>query len=175
MVHPATRRWGDLEDHISDDVTREEFVASGYVMQHRGRAHDRDSPHVTNRRTPSPGATAEDPPSTPDVDADEVTLGTHGDKPLEVRSGVVAAAGHYIIIDGMSDGRYEAARIFQEWYGSNGAEQQMRAGSIARSFPWVPGEDMPMHRAQRMEGELRRQSESRKPPTHAPRGNAREI
>ena len=145
MVHPATRRWGDLEDHISDDVTREEFVASGYVMQHRGRAHDRDSPHVTNRRTPSPGATAEDPPSTPDVDADEVTLGTHGDKPLEVRSGVVAPSPYYIIIDGgdshcqQSSDRYEAAQAFPEWYGFWGAERHMRADSIARCFPWIPG------------------------------------
>ena len=52
-----------------------------------------DYQNVTNRRTPSPEthANAEDPPPTPDVDVNEVTLGAHGDKPLEVRSGVLRA------------------------------------------------------------------------------------
>ena len=120
-------------------------------------------------RTPSPEtrATAEDPPPTPDVDADDVTLGTHGDKPLEVRSGVVVPAGFYIIIDGMSSDRYEAAQASQEWYGFWGAERHMRADSIARCFPWIPGRARPADRARRMEEDLRRQSAQLKlePPT----------
>ena len=43
-----TRRWGDLEEHISDLITREEFVESGYVVKHRGRTYDRD-PHIMSR------------------------------------------------------------------------------------------------------------------------------
>ena len=73
-----------------------------------------------NRRTPSPEtrATAEDPPSAPDEDVDEVTLGAYGDKKLEIRSGVVVQSGHYIIIDGgdrycqRSGYRYEAAQAY---------------------------------------------------------------
>ena len=41
----------------------------------------------------------------------------------------------------------------------------MRVGSIARSFPWIPGEDQPVDRAQAMEKDLRRQSELLRPPT----------
>jgi hypothetical protein len=95
---------------------------------HRGRTYDRDFQNVTNRRTPSPEtrATAEDPPPTPDLDVNEVTLGAYGDKPIEVRSGVVVQAGFYIIIDGAPGDRYEAARTFQEWYGCYGAEHHMR-------------------------------------------------
>jgi hypothetical protein len=97
-----TQRWGDLEEHISDEITREGLVTSGYVVKHRGRAHDRDSHHVTNRRTPSPEARAAAEGSSPtaEVDADEVTLGAYGDRPLEVRSGVVAPSPYYVIIDG---------------------------------------------------------------------------
>ena len=59
----------------------------------------------------------EDPSPTSDVDTVEVTLGAYGDRPLEVRSGVmVAPSPHYVIIDG-GDGhcqpsydRYEAAQ-----------------------------------------------------------------
>ena len=109
----CTTRYGDLEDHVSDRWDREGFIRSGHVVHQRGRAHNGDSRHVTNRRTPSPGATArapldqteprlevelreadnvmaaearptEDPPPTSDVDADEVTLGAYGDRPLEV-------------------------------------------------------------------------------------------
>ena len=110
-----TQRWGYLRDHIGEEWSREEFVESGYVAAHRGRTYDRDTNHVTNRRTPSPDAhtTIEDPPP-PDV---TVTLGAYGDEPLKVRTGVVAPAGCYIVIDGMSSGRYEAALTFQEWYG----------------------------------------------------------
>jgi hypothetical protein len=94
--------------------------------------NDGDPQHVTNRRTPSPGATARVPPDrteprleagptegplpTSDVDAVEVTLGAYGDRPLEVRAGVVTPSPHYIVIDG-GDGycqpsydRYEAAQ-----------------------------------------------------------------
>jgi hypothetical protein len=67
----------------------------------------------------------------------------------------------------MSSGRYEAALTFQGWYGFYGAEHHMRVGSIARSFSWIPGEDVPLHRAERMKDDLRLQSESRKTPTHA--------
>jgi hypothetical protein len=95
------------------------------VVKHRGRTYDRDPQSVTNRRTPSSEtrATAEDPPSTPDEDVDEVTLGAYGDKKLEVRSGVVVPSGHYIVIDGgdrdcqRPGDRYEAAQAFQEWCG----------------------------------------------------------
>ena len=80
----------------------------------------------------------EDPSPTSDVDTVEVTMGAYGDRPLEVRSGVVAPSPHYVIIDG-GDGhcqpsydRYEAAQAFQGWYGSYGAEPHMRASSIAR-------------------------------------------
>jgi hypothetical protein len=124
--------------------------------------------NVTNRRTPSPEAhaTAEDPPSTPDVDVNEVTLGAHGDKPLAVRpGGGGAGAGFYIITDGATGDRYEAPQGFQGWYGFYGAGHHMRVGSIARSFPWAPGEDMPIGRAHSMEKDLRRQSESLRPPT----------
>jgi hypothetical protein len=66
-----TMRWGDLQQqhHISDEITRQEFVEGGYVVKYRGRMYDRDFQNVTNRRTPSPEthATAEDPPSTPDT------------------------------------------------------------------------------------------------------------
>jgi hypothetical protein len=82
-----SQRWGDLDDHISDFITRDELVESGYVVKHRGRTYDRDPHHVTNRRTPSPEtgrtpspetrAAAEDPSPTPEVDADEVTLGAY--------------------------------------------------------------------------------------------------
>ena len=41
-----TQRWGDLKDHISDEIVREEFVESGYVAAHRGRTYDRDFHHV---------------------------------------------------------------------------------------------------------------------------------
>jgi hypothetical protein len=159
-----TMRYGDLHQHISDEITRQElFVEGGYVVKHRGRTYDRDYQNVTNGRTPSPEthATAEDPSPTPDVDVNEVTLGAHGDKPLEVRSGVVVPAGFYIVIDGAAGDRYEAAQGFQGWYGFYGAEHYMREGSIARSFPWVPGEDMPIDRAHSMENDLRRQSHSR--------------
>ena len=87
----------------------------------------------------------------------------------------MAPAGCYIIIDGMSSDRYEAAQTFQEWYGFYGAEHHMRVGSIARSFPWIPGEDMPLHRAGRIEDDLRLQSESRKPPTHAAMHEQRDV
>jgi hypothetical protein len=33
-------RWGDLQQHISDEITRQEFVEGGYVVKHRGRAYD---------------------------------------------------------------------------------------------------------------------------------------
>ena len=97
-----TQRWGDLRDHIGEEWSREEFVESGYVAAHRGRTYDRDTNHVTNRRTPSPDTitnrrtpspdaqtTMEDPPP-PDV---TVTLGAYGDEPLTVRAGTVAPAG----------------------------------------------------------------------------------
>jgi hypothetical protein len=126
-----------------------------------------DYQNVMNRRTPSPEthANAEGPPPTPDGDVNEVTLGAHGDRPLEVRSGVVAPAGYYVVIDGAAGDKYEAAQGFQGWYGSYGAEHHMRGGSIARSFQWVPGEAMPIGRAHAMEGDLRLQSQSLKPPT----------
>ena len=34
-------RWGDLAEHISDEITRQEFVEGGYVVKHRGRTYDR--------------------------------------------------------------------------------------------------------------------------------------
>ena len=111
----------------------------------------------------------EDPSPTSDVDADEVTLGTYGDRPLEVRPGVVAPFPYYIIIDGgdshcqPSSDRYEAAQAFQEWYGAYGAEHHMRAGSIARCFPQIPGAAHPADRARRMVEDLRRQGAQLKP------------
>jgi hypothetical protein len=91
-------RYGDLHQHISDKITRQEFVEGGYVVKHRGRTYDEDYQNVTNRRTPSPEthANVEDPPPTPDVDVNDVTLGAYGDKPLEVRPGMVVPAGFYI-------------------------------------------------------------------------------
>jgi hypothetical protein len=162
-----TTRWGDLKKHLSDETTRQEFVEGEYVVKHRGRTYDRDFQSVTNRCTPSPEtrAAAEDPSPTPDVDVNEVTLGAYGDKPLEVRPGVVVPAGYYIVIDGASGDRYEAAQAYQEWYGFYGAEHHMQVGSIARPFPWIPGEDQPVDRAHSMEKDLRRQSESLRPPT----------
>ena len=138
-------RGRDLKDHIDMYMALEEFIEQAYVVQHRGRTYDKDSQSAMNRRTPSPErrATAEDPPSAPNEDFDEVTLGAYGNKALKTRSGVVAQYGYYIIIDGgdsycqQSDDRYEAAQAFQEWYGFYGAEHHMRADSIARSFPWI--------------------------------------
>ena len=80
---------------------------------------------------------------------------------------MVEPAGCYIIIDGMmSSGRYEAALTFQEWYGFYGAEHYMGVGSIARSFAWIEGEDMPLHRANKMRDDYCLQSKSHKPPTY---------
>ena len=154
-------------------ITREELVESGYVVKQRGRAHDRDPHHVTNRRTPSPEtrAVAEDPSPTSEVDADEVTLGAYGDRPLEARPGVVAPSPYYVIIGGgdrhcqPSYDRYEAGEAFQEWYGAYGAEHHMRAGSIARCFPQIPGAAHPADRARRMVEDLRRQGAQLKPQT----------
>ena len=128
-----------------------------------GRMTGTSTMYVTNRRTPSPEthASAEDSPPTPDKGVRGVTLGIYGDGPLEVWPGGVAPAGYYIVIDGAAGDKYEAAQSFQEWYGFYGAEHYMREGSIARSFPWVPGEDMPIDRAHSMENDLRRQSHSR--------------
>ena len=121
--------------------------------------------HVTNRRTPSPETHANaDPPPTPDKGIRGVTLEIYGDGPLEVWPGVVAPAGYYIVIDGAAGDQYEAAQGFPTWYGPYGAEHYMRAGSTARSFQWIPGEETPIHRADAMERALRRRS--LKPPTH---------
>ena len=104
---------GHLADLISDEWDRRGFVDGGYVVHQQGSAHDRDPQHVTNRRTPSPGATArvpldrteprleagprkadsvraaeagptEGPLPTSDVGAVEVTLGAYGDRPLKL-------------------------------------------------------------------------------------------
>jgi hypothetical protein len=79
-----TQRWGDLEEHISDDITREGFVASGYVVKHRPRQGARQGLPACHEQAHTEPRNAcdcrKDPPPTPDVDADEVTLGTHGDK-----------------------------------------------------------------------------------------------
>jgi hypothetical protein len=86
-----------------------------------------------NRRTPSPcgtHASAESSPPTPDKGVRGVTLGIYGDGPLEVRSGVVAPAGYYIVIDRAAGDQYEAAQGFLTWYGPYGAEHYMWAGSI---------------------------------------------
>jgi hypothetical protein len=137
-------------------------------VKHRCRAYDGDCKTAVNRRTPRPcetHASAEDSPPTPDEGVHEVTLGIYGDGPLEVRSGVVAPAGYYIAIDGAAGDQYEAAQGFPTWYGPYGAGHYMRAGSVARSFQWIPGGETPTDRANAMELALRRQSQSLKPPT----------
>ena len=70
-------------------------------------------------------------------------------------------------ISQQSSDRYEAAQAFSEWYGFWGAERHMRANSIARCFPWIPGKAQPADRAREMEEDLRRQSTQLKlePPT----------
>jgi hypothetical protein len=64
----------------------------------------------------------------------EVTLGTYGDEPLEVRSGVVAPVGYYLAIDGAAGGEngdeYEAAQGFPSWCGPYGAGQYMRLARL---------------------------------------------
>ena len=105
------------------------------------------------------------------MDVDEVTLGAYGDRPIEARSGVVAPSPYYVIIDGgdrhcqPAYDRYEAGGAFQEWYGAYGAEHHMRAGSIARCFPQIPGAAHPADRARRMVEDLRRQGAQLKPQT----------
>jgi hypothetical protein len=101
---------------IIRDLTREVLVEEGFVVKYRARTYDNEYEAAVNMRTPSPEppASANDtaPATSEDAstDVDEITLGAFGDKPLEVRSGVVAPAGHFLIIDGASyDGEYEAA------------------------------------------------------------------
>ena len=127
-----TKRYGDLHEVISDDTTLQTFVERGLVVTHRCRTYDRESEAAVNRRTPSPcgtHASAESSPPTPDKGIRGVTLGIYGDGPLEVRSGVVAPAGYYIVIDGAAGDQYEAAQGFPTWYGPYGAEHYMWAGS----------------------------------------------
>ena len=93
--------------------SHEGFVESGYVAAHRGRTYERDMHHATNRRTPSPDTITNRRTPSPDAQTAAespgmpVTLGAYGDKPLEMRAGSVAASGCYIVIDGVSGGRYE--------------------------------------------------------------------
>jgi hypothetical protein len=109
------KRHREVRDIIRD-LTREVLVEEGFVVKHRARTYDNEYEAAVNMRTPSPEppASANDtaPATSEDAstDVDEITLGAFGDKPLEVRSGVVAPAGHFLIIDGASyDGEYEAA------------------------------------------------------------------
>jgi hypothetical protein len=92
-----TERYGDLFKTIRADAPLQILVEDGFVVKHRCRTYDGDCETAVNRRTPSPEthASAEDSPPTPDEGISEVTLGTYGDGPLEVRSGVVAPAGYY--------------------------------------------------------------------------------
>jgi hypothetical protein len=78
-----------------------------------------------------------------------------------------------MIIDGgasycqQTSDRCEAAQAFSEWYGFWGAGRHMRANSIVRYFPCIPGRAQPADRARGMEEDLRRQSAQLKlePPT----------
>jgi hypothetical protein len=167
-------RHGDVRDTIQAHVNREMVVEDGFVVKHRCRTYENEHGTAVNMRTPSPeppASTNDAAPATgedPTTDVGEITLGAFGDKPLEVRSGVAAPAGHFLITDGAADdGEYEPAQHFPTWYGEDGAEHHMRADSIARSFQCIPGEATPWDRANAMAQGLHHvmQSQSITPPS----------
>ena len=81
-----TQRWGDLQDHISEDWSREEFVESGYVAEHRGGTYEGDMHHVTNRRTPSPDADASRRTPSPDARSPAPDRGSYWERTGTSRS-----------------------------------------------------------------------------------------
>jgi hypothetical protein len=133
-------RYGDVRDAIQAHINREMLVEDGFVVKHRCRTYDNEHGTAVNMRTPSPeppasandAAPATGEGATTDVCIGEITLRASGDKPLEVRSGsgVVAPAGHFLVIDGAADdGQYEAAQHFPTWYGEDGAEHNISHAS----------------------------------------------
>ena len=83
----STQRWGDAQDHISEDLSREEFIEKRYVAERRGGTYEGDVHHVTNRRTPSPVADASRRTPSPDArspvpDRGSI-LGAYKDTPVE--------------------------------------------------------------------------------------------
>ena len=170
MEEWSTQRWGDAQVHVGEDFSREEFLEEGYVAESRGGAREGDAHHVMNMRTPSPGADASSrtpsPGARPPVPDRGSILGAYRDTPVEWINRSVKPSGCYIVIDGVSGGRYEPAQTFQEWYGFYGAEHYIGVGTTARSFAWITGDDEPQHRAEDMRIALLRQSESRGTPAH---------
>jgi hypothetical protein len=128
----CVERHVDVRDLIRD-FTRE-------VLASRRRARGEAPSHITydneyetavNMRTPSPEppASANDTaPATGEgaaTDVDEITPEASGDKPLGVRSGVVAPAGHFLITDGAPyDGEYVAAQKAEQAASRSGASPQ---------------------------------------------------
>ena len=86
--------YGTIRAHVNLQI----LVEDRFVVKHRCRTYDKDCETAVNMRTPSPEthASAEDSPPTPDEGISEVTLGTYGDGPLKVRSGVVSSVGYTI-------------------------------------------------------------------------------
>ena len=170
MEEWSTQRWGDAQEHVGENFSREEFLEEGYVAESRGGAREGDAHHVMNMRTPSPGADASSrtpsPGARPPVPDRGSILGTYRDTPVEWIDRSVKPSGSYLVIDGVSGGRRQPPTVFRTWYGFYGAERYMGVGTTARSFAWITGDDMPQHRAEDMRIALLRQSESRGTPAH---------